>query len=303
MNIHEKTIARTLFQNKIYKADGQAFEDLFVHIMNYLNNEFQLIKPWGNIGDRKNDGYIESEGIYYQVYAPEDIRKSYPKLIKKLKEDFLGLIEQWPKVKEYYFVVNDKYKGVNADAEQSITSLKEKFNLNKSRILVAKDIENMLFSLEDDQILSITGFLPDPINLKHIDYDVLNEVIVYIMDQSSTFNNEYDIILPDLEEKIQFNGLSKLVAMRLKNGLINVIYLEEYLANNSDFLSDTLRDQLNGIYLEMKEDYTGDELFINIMNRLSPKNEFKYQSTVMILMSKYFESCDIFEEPVEEVTQ
>jgi len=303
MNVHEKTIARTLFQNKIFKADGQSFEDLFVNIMNYLNAEFQQIKPWGNIGDRKNDGYIESEGIYYQVYAPEDIEKSYTKLNHKLKEDFLGLIKQWPKIKEYYFVVNDKYKGINADSEQIISNLKKDCDLDESRILTAKDVENMLFSLEDDQILSITGFLPDPINLKYLDYGVLNEVIVYIMDQSPTVNNGYDIILPDLEEKIQFNGLSRLVAMRLENGLINVIHLEEYLANNSDFLSDTLRDQLNGIYLEMKEDYIGDELFINIMNRLSPKNEFKYQSTVMILMSKYFESCDIFEEPVEEVTQ
>ena len=80
MNVHEKTIARTLFQNKIYKAYGRSFEDFFVSIMNYSNTEFRQIKSCGNIGDRKNDGYIESEGIYYQVYAPENIEKSYTKL-------------------------------------------------------------------------------------------------------------------------------------------------------------------------------------------------------------------------------
>ncbi len=62
MTTDEKYILRTLFQNKIYKADGQAFEDIFTEIMNYAESDFQPIKPWGNVGDRKNDGYIKSSG-------------------------------------------------------------------------------------------------------------------------------------------------------------------------------------------------------------------------------------------------
>nr|CBX27246.1 hypothetical protein N47_A12750 [uncultured Desulfobacterium sp.] len=61
MNIQEKTLARYFFQNKILKADGQAFEDIFTAIMNYAEAGFQSIKPWGNIGDRKNDGYIKTK--------------------------------------------------------------------------------------------------------------------------------------------------------------------------------------------------------------------------------------------------
>ena len=64
MNIDEKTIARHLFQNKIYKADGLKFEDIFSAIMNYAEPNFQQIKPWGTIGDRKNDGYIRTKGIF-----------------------------------------------------------------------------------------------------------------------------------------------------------------------------------------------------------------------------------------------
>ncbi len=121
MNVQERTIARQLFQNKILKADGQIFEDIFSAIMNYAEADFQQIKPWENIGDRKNDGYIKTKGIFYQVYAPEDIRKSYTNVVSKLKKDFDGLKAQWSPVNEFYFVVNDKHKGVNADCEKIIT--------------------------------------------------------------------------------------------------------------------------------------------------------------------------------------
>ncbi len=53
MNVNEKTLVRQLFQNKILKSDGQSFEDMFIDIMNYAEKQFQAIKPWGNIGDRK----------------------------------------------------------------------------------------------------------------------------------------------------------------------------------------------------------------------------------------------------------
>jgi len=157
MTNNQKAQARIFFENRILKADKQAFEDLFTEIMNYKEPDFQSIKPWGNIGDRKNDGYIKSRGIFYQVYAPEDIRKSYPNVIKKIKTDFNGLMKQWSNVREFYFVINDKYKGVNADSEQLLQDIKEDNELSESKFITAKDLENILFSLSDDQIIKITG--------------------------------------------------------------------------------------------------------------------------------------------------
>ncbi len=165
MTANQKAQARIFFENRILKADKQAFEDLFTEIMSYKELDFRSIKPWGNIGDRKNDGYIPSRGIFYQVYAPEDIRKSYPDIVKKIKTDFTGLVEQWSDVKEFYFVVNDKYKGVNADSEQLLTQIKEDNGLDESKFITASDLENILFSLSDDQIIKITGvsFIDNPI--------------------------------------------------------------------------------------------------------------------------------------------
>jgi hypothetical protein len=53
------------------------------------------------------------------------------------------------------------------------------------------------------------------------------------------------------------------------------------------------------IYSQEKENKSGDELFWAIVNSASPKAEQMYQTSVIVIMSKYFETCDIFEEPVQ----
>ena len=299
MDVQEKTLARQLFQYKILNADGQVFEDIFSAIMNYAEMNFQQIKPWGNIGDRKNDGYIKTKGIFYQVYAPENIKKSYTDAVNKLKTDFDGLKTQWSPINEFYFVVNDKYKGVNADCEKTIQKIKEAHNLNSAGFLTAKDMENKLFTLEDDQIFSITGFIPNPANIKQLDYSVLNEVVGHIMQLPLNRGDKAKIALPDWVEKVKFNDLSEPIAIMLSNGYFQLHSLDEYLSNDSNFLADSLRDKMNEIYSQEKDKNNGDDLFWAIVNCASPKAEQMYQISVIVIMSKYFETCDIFKEPLQ----
>ncbi len=300
MDAQKKALIRMQFQNRIYKCNGQTFEDLFTEIMNYLVDDFQSIKPWGNIGDRKNDGYIKSEGTFFQVYSPEDINKSYPAAVKKLHRDFKGLISQWEPVRKFYFVINDRYNGVNADCEKEIQKIKREYKLADAKILTPKDLENMLFKLDEDQIYKIVGFLPDMENLRGIDFSVLHEVISHIMNIPLSNKTNGDIRLPDWEDKIRFNNLSDIIAGYLNEATIHLMDLEKYLSNNSDFVADTLREKLSEIYRIQKETKTGDELFMAIVNELSPRVTHIYQETVIVLMAKYFEACDIFEEPIEE---
>ncbi|NLN04303.1 MAG: hypothetical protein GX166_05735 [Clostridiaceae bacterium] len=262
--------------------------------------DFRPIKPWGNVGDRKNDGYIKSKGIYYQVYAPEDIRKSYMDALKKLKNDFEGLIKQWSPVNEFYFVINDKYRGASPDCEIEIQKIKEVYSLKNAGVLLAKDMENMLFELDDDQIINIVGYLPDPANIKEFDYSILNEVIVYIMEQPIDRDGVYNLTVPDWDEKIRFNNLSKALSEMLMKGLYHIGSLEKFLANSSPFLAEQIRDKINRIYCQERETKNGDELFWNMVDRLSPKDQRMYKEAVFTIMAKYFETCDIFDEPTGE---
>lgn len=301
MNTDERTYARKLFKLLIHESEGQAFEDVFTQVMKYACPEFRSIRPYGNVGDRKNDGYIQSEGTYFQVYAPEDIRNTRTSVnaVRKLRTDFTGLRAQWHGIRNFVFVINDKFKGAPPDCELEIQEIKEQYMLENAEILTASDLENIMFSLEDDKIKIIIGFLPDPANLKELDYSIVAEVIGYILQQPMQDDNECAIIYPDWEEKIHFNGLSKATAIRLNNGIINIKSLEDFLSNDYG-VADILRDKINEVYLEEKKSLCQDELFWAIVNRLSPRPQRIYKEIVIVIMAKYFESCDIFETPIKE---
>jgi len=158
------SIARNMFHLQVYESDGVRFEDLFSKIMYYKSPGFQQVKPHGNVGDRKNDGFIKDEGVYYQVYAPEDASNNVLAAVNKIKDDFQGLMEYWHDtcpIKKYYFVLNDKYKGSLPQLHKELINLQRNFNLTDTGVLVAKDLERELFNLSDDMIRSVVGHLPD----------------------------------------------------------------------------------------------------------------------------------------------
>jgi hypothetical protein len=113
-------------------------------------------------------------------------------------------------------------------------------------------LEHLLFSLEDDKILTITGSLPDPSRMRSLDYSILNEVIGYIMKMPLAEATSSDIKFPDWDKKIKFNGLSAIVAAYLNSSFIQTANLTEYLTDQGNFLAEDLRNKINEIYVNEK---------------------------------------------------
>jgi hypothetical protein len=62
------------FENEFLRAKGEAFQILFERLMGLAYKaDFMACRPWGNQGDRKNDGFLKSERRLFQVYAPNEM--------------------------------------------------------------------------------------------------------------------------------------------------------------------------------------------------------------------------------------
>ena len=307
MNNEEKYIARLMFKNKIFQKDGQAYEDFFVKVLKHHNPNFLPVKAHGQFGDRKNDGFDKTTGTYYQVYAPEDLEKRKKRAVEKFKEDFDDLYKYWndkvTPVKEFFYVLNNKYRAVPQIIYPVLEEIKRKYSSVQVNILLNQDLEEIFLKLPDDKIYDIIGYIPDPLTIQVVDFKAMNQVIEYLLSIESPYIKEAIPEKPDFEKKIVFNKLSARPANLLRTGDYQASNLDEYFKYESQ-LKEILKKIFNNIYKRGLEvvpngDDKNDTVFFYILENASSDKKKPVQDAVLVLMSYYFEYCDIFEEPKE----
>lgn len=316
MNTQEKIIARLMFKNKVLAADGQQFENLFVSIMGYARQDFRAIKPQGKIGDRKNDGCEPTVGRYYQVYAPEDATTKESNSVKKLETDFAGLKKYWTGlysagIQEFFFVLNDRYKGAYPTTHKALSDLKKNHSLQKADVFACKDLERVTFDeLGDDQVQVVVGFIPDFSMVVKVDYQILTEVVAHILENIPDKAVPGKLISPEFETKLTFNELSA-AAPYLKAGSYQSSSVELFFDRNVDFARQAVRQSLNDMYIAAAQEgfiadpmiglTAQDQMYFYILSSATPlvgrDKLAATQRAVQVLLAYFFESCDIFEEP------
>lgn len=250
----DRYIADILFRIKILQYKGQAFEDFFVFVMTKAEPNFQPVKAYGNIGDRKNDGFVSQTGIYYQVYAPRDVNKekTVGDAVKKLETDFKGLYDKWNNIcaiKKFYFVVNDRYEGLPAPIIQKALELKSNPLYSEIEIetFTAKDLQGKFDMLDENDMQEIVGFIPD-VSDCIIEYDALNEVVRYLLNAELPISTGEKLVVPDFVQKITFNNLSEEIEANLTVGSYQEGLLNQYF-NENPGIKDILKKSL-GLYMK-----------------------------------------------------
>jgi len=158
MNPIDINYLKLQFWNKVFRKNGKEFQTFFERIMKSAFPDFEAVKPYGKIGDKRNDGFRKSEGIYYQVYSPESPAIKQAEAARKLKSDAPGLIKHWQNlfpIKEYFFVFNEKDLGVAEPVFKAVAELKKDYPDIKFDILLPHKLENIFFNLSEDEILSL----------------------------------------------------------------------------------------------------------------------------------------------------
>lgn len=304
----EQYIAKIIFHNRIYEYSGQQFEDFFISVMTKCNPNLQPVKPHGKIGDRKNDGFDQTTGTYYQVFAPEDISKTSTvnECVNKIKNDFNGLYEYWNSIcpiRQYFFVINDKYKGVSPPIYKAILELNNNpiyKDINIS-VFLAKDLERAFDQLNESLKQGIIGFIPSEVQ-PIIEYAALNETVSYLLNTELPGLAPDSLIVPDFNEKISFNNLSDVVNNLLVTGSYQEGQLTTYF-NENPGIKEILQQKFHALYecskndIPMTTDNYADCRFYYILDHACSKKTRSILSCVFVLMSYYFSSCDIFEEP------
>ena len=136
------------------------------------------------------------------------------------------------------------------------------------------------------------------------------EYIIVELSKDGSEDSEIDTKLYQIEAKIAFNGLSygkDIINEYYKQyKKVNCIY--EAYSNQGQSKSKAVLQKIHKIYLNFKQNYTGDDLFRKIENEICrsvdvrnmPENftQEELEMCADILMVHAFIECEIFEKPV-----
>lgn len=306
MNTDKLILTKALFKSKILELDGSAFELFFSKIMSKENENFRQIKPHGNNGDKKNDGFNAVTGEYYQVYSPEEPANNITTAVNKCKTSFVGLKEYWSKIspiKKYYFVFNDKYKGAFPEIEKVLSEIKrDNTELTSCEPFYAQHLEKKFFNLEENDMIEIIGYIPDDTKIGSVDFVAMKEVVEFLLKDKIGYFHDDRYVVPDFDEKIKFNNLDEQVKTLLTNGSYQSSAITDYFRNNHNFEKQKLKETFVNLYEKGQTEFVNTKnkdvlTFFYILSNAMPQNEKRIQDAVLVLMAYYFESCDIFEEP------
>ena len=274
---------------------GDEFQSFFEKVMSAKHGEdFKTIRPYGNKGDDKCDGYIASTQIVFQCYAPEGLL-NLGITLEKIDEDFNGAKVHWPNMTAWKFVTNQN--ALPADVIQALDALNKSNDGIEVTNFGYESFREVVFSLPIDRLIELFGSAPTKKELDNLTFQDVQPVLKYL---KKTKPDPLYPVAPPSVTKLEVNSLSSDVEGLLRLGRQQEPLVQYYFDQNADpDFGDEIAQSYRTKYQELKaQGLVGDDIFLELQKytggfgRGTPKHE----AAVLAVMSYFFERCDIFED-------
>lgn len=287
------------FRNAFLERRGKAFEDLFSKIMGHaFPGDFQLVRPYGNRGDLKCDGYRVSNKTVFQCYAPRAL--NLKKMLKKIDEDFGGAVEHWGTRMEHWSLVHNERDGLPADAVQRLVDL----NAANPRVCLGQigyaELYAIVMELAVVKLQDLFGPVPTQRTAAQLDYEALRPVVALIHGLDPDDNPP---LSPPSPSKLKVNDLSDAAAELLRLGRRRESLVERFFSDWPDpSLGEKIAQGFREQYRALKvADLSPDRIFTALQTFAGGMDGApSHQAAVLAVMSYFFERCDIFEDRIGE---
>jgi hypothetical protein len=284
------------FENDFLTKRGGEFQNWFADLMERAcPNDFQRVRPYGNRGDLKCDGYLCSTKTVFQVYAPDATKLRA--LLEKISKDFEGARGHWKDRMRCWTFVHNDVRGLPAEAVSLLEDLRDRHHLHVYSWGL-EELRGVVRKLEQADLVSLFGAAP---SARDVDQVSLGKVKVIIDAISRRDAADVTDIRPVSAEKLAANALSISSATLLQAGRQKEKLVEQYFDRCYDpTLGEAIAESFRARYRELRESQTPpDEIFRELHAHAGGgrRGDPGHEVAVLAVLSYFFERCDIFEEP------
>jgi hypothetical protein len=291
-----------VFEKDYLKKNGNEFQDFFSEIMEKCHpGDFQRVRPWGRDGDKKNDGYLRSDRVLFQVYAPNEMRAD--DAIAKIDEDFYGALSHWKLDFDKWVFVHNSREGLGPHILKKLNELTDLHHPIIACSWGYEELRRIVFTLNEADLASLLGFAPTSKDMLNLRYENIQEVLNHISRQKFPLSQDVRPVPPD---KLNLNHLSEDVQILLTAGMRKADLVGNFFRDHPNpQYGDEIALAFNKEYRECKiVSMEPDIIFFKLQefaggqDRESPA----YEAAILAVLAYLFEQCDIFERSPEEVT-
>lgn len=289
-------VARAFYELKFRDAynrkTGNAFQDFFADLMEMAHpGDFMRVRPWGNVGDKKNDGYLKSTRTLFQVYAPNEM--SAATAVAKIDKDFKEAIPHRERHFDRWIFVHNSVTGLGPDVAKKLLDLDAAYEVSVGPWGEA-ELRKKAFELTESDLASLLGQAP---TLRDM-LDLGLEALVPVLDQVAAMPApENPDLRPPPADKITRNMLSQHVETLLKAGMTRAELVRKYFSvqpAGQDEIAQSFRlhyEDLRASGMSPDDVFSELQRFAGGEAVPSPAR----QSAVLAVLAFFFEECDIYE--------
>ena len=287
------------FRIAFLESKGDGFQCLFEKLMLKIHqNDFMACRPWGNVGDRKNDGYLPSERILFQSYAPNEM--SAAAAIKKINEDFEGAKQHWKQYfDEWTFVHNAPDGRLGPHIIEALTKLRKE---NPEIRIGHCGYEELLTKFRRLSLPDLESWFGPSLPMEaivNLGYDDLLAVLKHISVAPAPATSE----VKDVSRgKIEANLLSAEAADFLKIGMQKSPDVAKFFSTwKNPIYGEQIALALNNKYLALRDvvpTLHPDEIFgqLEAWAGGTTNTTPSHKAAVLAVMAYLFDKCEIFED-------
>lgn len=261
-------------------------------------SDFIPCRPWGNIGDRKNDGYLPSKRTLYQVYAPNEMTMA--DAITKIREDFDGAKQHW---RQYFdnwvFVHNDPRGRLSPGVLELLLELKRDTpGVNVTHM----GIEELRLELNGIDVSSLEtwfGLVPTEQDNVQIGFPELQVVLEHV---HTNFDRTPSDARPVPYGKIEYNLISPASIELLKLGMAKANMVGEFFSKcrNPKF-GDQVASAFKARYEDLKSQtpLLSSDVILGEITQWAENGsrDLKVKMAALVVIAYLFDACEIFEAP------
>lgn len=284
------------FENLFRAAKGAEFQSLLEKLMGLAYpGDFMACRPWGNRGDRKNDGYLQSERRLFQVYAPYEMKES--EAVSKITEDFGGAKAHWGEHFDKWVFAHNAVNGLPPHVQKVILDFQK---ANPGIVLETWGLPEFIHvfrRVSEADRSAWLGCAPSEETRAHLGFSDLRPVLETLGRRPVPGDSPVrDVPMG----KIEANALSESVAVLIKSGMVKAPLVADFFAQwHDETLGERIADAFRSEYARLRSLQSPDGIFSALQTwaggetRGTPEHEM----AVLAVIAYFFERCDIFEEP------